>query len=305
MEYYFKLQIKRIERMISGFGIHPWLGCFLLFLAFIGGSVALFSSTAYANWIFLGVAILTILKLGSSQRVELLKILFQRGDFYKIRRIENSIISIPFIGFLLIQNSYEYAAGVAVSALLLATINFNQSVGFVIPTPFKRMPFEFVVGFRKAILLFLIAGFLLFKGIEYANFNLGLFAVGIMALVSISFYFKPEDAFFVWVYSSNSKVFLRKKVIIGLIGYLTLTVPFMVVLGSFFPSELVFIIGLGLIGLLFLIAVIYAKYSAFPKEINLPQVIFLGVCVWFPPLLFIVIPYFYIQSRKKLKFLLG
>ena len=291
--------------MISGFGINPTLGYFLLFLVFVGSSVALFSSTTYANWVYLGVSLLTISKLGNSQRVELLKTLFQKGDYYKIRLIENSIVSFPFIVFLLIQSSYVFAAGVTVSALLLATISMNQSVSFVIPTPFKRMPFEFVVGFRNALLLFLIAGFIMFKAIEFSNFNLGLFAVGVVALISISFFFKPEDEFFVWVHSSNSKAFLRKKVIIGIMGYLILTVPFMVVLGSAFSSELLFVIGLGVVGLLFLIAVIFGKYSAFPNEISLPQAVFIGACVWFPPLLFIVIPYFYVQSNKKLNFLLG
>ena len=291
--------------MISGFGIHPLLGYFLIFLVFVGSSLALFSATIYAKWIFLGIAILTILKLGNSQRVELLKILFQRGDYYKIRLIENSIVSIPFVVFLLIQNSYEFAAGVAISSLLLATISLNQSVNFVIPTPFKRMPFEFVVGFRNALIMFLIAGFILYKGIEYANFNLGLFAVGVVALGSISFFFKPEDEFFVWVHSSNTKGFLRKKVSMGIIGYSILTLPFMIVLGSFFRGELLFIVGLGVVGMLFLIAVIFGKYSAFPNEISLPQAVFIGACVWFPPLIFIVIPYFYVQSNKKLNFLLG
>jgi hypothetical protein len=291
--------------MISGFGIHPLLGVFLSVLIFVGSSVALYSATVYANWVFLGVAILTVLKISGSQRIELLKTLFQTGDYYKIRLIENSVVSLPFIVFLTIQNSLEFAAGVAVSAVLLAMVGRKSSLNFVIPTPFKRMPFEYVVGFRGAIVMFFVAGFILYKAIEYSNFNLGLFALGVVALVSISFYFKPEDEFFVWVHSSISQDFLRKKIIIGILGYLMLTLPFMVALGSFFSTKLLFIIGLGVVGMLFLIAVILAKYAAFPNEISLPQAVFIGVCVWFPPLLFIVIPYFYVQSNKKLNFLLG
>ena len=57
-------------------------------------------------------------------------------------------------------------------------------------------------------------------------------------------------------------------------------------------------------GISFLIVIILAKYAAFPNEIQLPQAIVLAACVWFPPLLLLTIPYFYIHAVQRLNRLL-
>jgi hypothetical protein len=57
-------------------------------------------------------------------------------------------------------------------------------------------------------------------------------------------------------------------------------------------------------GMAFLWTVILAKYAAYPREINLPEFTFIAVCVYFPPLLLALLPYFYMKSVKKLSLLL-
>jgi hypothetical protein len=305
MEYYFRLQFKRLQRTISDFGIQPFIGFFLSLLVFLVSSFTIFSQVAYSEYIYASLAILSVLKLGEENRINFLKSLFTVSDFYKVRLIENTLITIPFAGFLTFEGFYMLTIAVLIGSVVLSASSFNQRIHLVIPTPYKRMPFEFTIGFRKTYWALLLLGFIMYKAIEVGNFNLGLFSLGAITLISLSFFLIPENPFFVWVYAYSSKVFLVKKIKLGITGYLIFTTPFALVLAWVFTSDWIFVLGLELIGIVFLIAVILAKYSRFPKEISLPQVVFLGICLWFPPLVLLVIPYFYSNANKKLKEVLG
>lgn len=305
MKYYFQLQVKRFQRSISDMGLSPVVALIFIPVFFIASSVYIFTFNQYSNWIYISVGVLVVFKLGNENRIELLKSLFIKADFYKVRLIENTLVSIPFIAYLIFKGSYLFAVALVLISLLLVVFSFNQKVNFTIPTPFKKIPFEFIVGFRNTLLLMFVAVFLVFKSVEVGNFNLGLFAQGVMILLSLSFYLKPENDFFVWIFAMDSERFLKKKVFHAFIGYIILTIPFVITLSWFFTDEWMFILGLEFLGTLYLVAMVFAKYAAFPNEISLPQAVFLAVCVWFPPMLIIVIPYFYIQSNKKLNFLLG
>lgn len=305
MKYYFQLQVKRFQRSVSDMGLSLVIALILIPIVFIASSVYIFTFNQYSNWIYISVGVLAVFKLGNENRTELLKSLFRKVDFYKVRWIENTLAAIPFIAYLIFEESYLYAIGLLLTSLLLAAFSFNQKINFTIPTPFKKIPFEFIVGFRNTLLLILVAAFLIFKSVEVGNFNLGLFALGLVMLLSLSFYLKPENDFFVWIFSTDSKGFLKRKVIFSIIGYLVITLPFVITLSWFFAQKWQFIIGLEFLGIFYLVAMVFAKYSAFPNEIGLPQAVFLAISIWFPPLLLVVIPYFYVQSNKKLNVLLG
>lgn len=304
MKYYFQLQLKRFHRIILAAGLSPIIAFILTPLLFVAGSMYIFSMEQYSNWIYFSIGILAVFKLGNEERIELIKTLFKKGDYYKIRFIENSLISLPFIGYLIFEGSYLFASGLILISFILIIFNSSQKLNYTIPTPFKKIPFEFIVGFRYTFILLFIAAFLIFKSVEVGNFNLGLFGLGFVILLSLSYYLKPENEFFVWTHSLNSNQFLTRKIRFASIGYLLLTLPPFLALSWFFSNEWAFILGLEALGFFYLAAMVFAKYSAFPNEISLPQAVFLGLCVWFPPLLIIVIPFFYFQSDKKLKYLL-
>jgi hypothetical protein len=73
---------------------------------------------------------------------------------------------------------------------------------------------------------------------------------------------------------------------------------------AYYPSETGLILVFLLIGLMSLWTIILAKYSVYPGEINLPAVILITICIYFPPTLIAVLPFFYMKSVKKLKLLL-
>jgi hypothetical protein len=117
----------------------------------------------------------------------------------------------------------------------------------------------------------------------------------------MSHYAVPENDYYVWMYNCTPRQFLLKKTATAWLYLSMLTLPLMVVLSIFFWDKnwilfLILFLGLFLIG-----AMILAKYSAYPREMSLPQALFFGLAMWFPPLLLIVLPLFYKRAVQQLK----
>ena len=73
----------------------------------------------------------------------------------------------------------------------------------------------------------------------------------------------------------------------------------------FYPNEILTLIALILLSYIYIITIILAKYSVYPNEINLPEIILIGTSIVFPPLLLGIIPFFYTKSIKQLKLILN
>ncbi len=300
MKYYFVLQRRRIERKLIEFGLVPILGIALVVLSFVLFSIMLFSKTEYADWIMSLTGLYFVFNLGEFGRNEHLKSIFSTSNYHRIRILENTILTLPFALFLLVMKSYYLSLGLLLFAPLLARIRIKKTLSWSSPTPFKRFPFEFIVGFRRSYWVLILSYFLCFKSIDVGNFNLGIFALGLVFLISMSFYLKPEKEFFVWIYSCSVEVFLRKKIWTSIIGSSILSIPTLIMLFAFFPENALPLVGVQLLGYLFVISIILAKYSVYPNEMSLPQAILYGLSLWFPPMFLVVLPLFYKKSKAKL-----
>lgn len=301
MKFYLALQVKRLERKLTEIGIQPILGYVLLLLGFLSLSKYLFYKTEFAVWIYGVVAVSSVLRLGDVKRNDLLRAIFRKKEFYQIRLLENVIVASPFFLYLLYEGRYLMSLLLLPLSLLAVLANFRQSFFMTIPTPFRKFPFEFIVGFRKSLPFFLLAGFLLYKGIEIANFNLALFSLGLVFLMSMSFYLEPEALYFVWIFNSDASSFLRQKMLHALMCVSILSLPFLLLLCFYFPDKIWIMAITQFVGYGMLIAMLLAKYSAFPDTMSIPQGIFFALSLWFPPMLLITIPVFYAQSKKRLK----
>ena len=300
ISYYFSLQVQRIQRKFVEIGIPPLVGYILLFILFIALSKFLFYKTTYAAYIYVAFTITFLLQLGATNRTDLLYAIYQKKDYYRIRLIENSLLIVPFTGYLLYEKSYWMILVLIASAVLLALIAIKQQRQFTIPTPFRKIPFELIVGFRKSLVLFLIAYFLVYKAMEVGNANLSLAAIGLIFLTTMSFYFQPESTYFVWIYKKTINEFLLTKIGHAFMGVSLLTLPIWIAVIAMFPANLLLLLGVQMVGYMLLLTIILAKYSAFPHEINLPQAVLFGLSFLFPPLFLVIIPIFYSQSRKRL-----
>lgn len=300
MYYYFILQQRILNRKMEELGLHPFLGYFLGILVFFGLSFYLFYKMTYAGYIYAAIGLSLAFGFGEKERNDFLKTTFPLTSYRQVRAAENAMLVIPFVIFLSYKAEFLLAGGLLLSALLLSWFNSASRLNLTIPTPFFRFPFEFTTGFRKYWLLYLIAYFVAWKAIEVDNFNLGVGSLAFLCLLAMSHYALPENDYFVWMYNCTPRQFLLKKMATAWLYLSLLTFPLLLMLSIFFWDKswiLLLVLGLGL----FLIgAMILAKYSAYPREMSLPQALFFGLGVWFPPLLLIVMPLFYKRAVQRL-----
>ena len=304
MKSYLHLQKRMLERKLVEFGVHPLLGYFLILVFFLILSELIFFKLGYAAFIyaFLGLSLLPY--LGESKRNEFLKNIFSSKQYIETRLLENILAILPFTLFLFYKNCYLIGFAIFILSCLVSLINFANKLNWTLPTPFTKKPFEFTVGFRKTWAVLALAYFLCFMAINVANFNLGVFALAVVFFTSMSFYYEPENTYFVWIHSSDPKSFLTKKIYNALVQSTILSIPISVILGLFFQENIPIILTIQILGYIYLITIILAKYSSFPGFLSVPQGLIVAASFVLPPLLLVIIPYLYKKSLYRLKLLL-
>jgi len=300
MAYYLKLQFKRINRHLEALGFNVVLAYVLSLLAFVGMSKILFEKIKYAQYIYIAVTLWTCYTFSNPNRNQYLQLLFQHKNFRIIRLIENILIAIPFVTFLLYQNFYPGALIVLILAIVFSTIQIAVTNQFTLPTPFYKKPFEFITGFRKHYLIFIFAYLLTGISIYVDNFNLGIFALVIIMLTTLNFYAKPEPLFYIWTHAFSAANFLNDKIKTAISHSLILITPLVAVLLVFHLSYW-YIIGLVvLLCMMFLILILLGKYANYPAEVNLMPAIAIALSLLVPPFLCVFIPYFYLKAKQNL-----
>ena len=300
MKYYFLLQYTRLTRWLQYIGVHPIVGLIVSVVGFVALSIGLFYKTEFAGWIYLSIAISLLLKLSHKQRNDFLNNVFISSEYKVIRLVENGMLSLPFLFFLVFQGEWTIVLVLILSTILLSFYTVNRLFNGTIPTPFKKLSFEFIVGFRKTFWMIGIAYFLIIKGLQVDNYYLGLFGLALVFLTSLSYYQKPEDPFFVRIHSLSPKEFLWNKYLAAIGCTSILSIVGMVMLLVGFSADWVTTLMIYLIGSLLLGAMILTKYSGYPREIGIPQGFLFSLSVIFPPMLLITIWLFYSQSTKRL-----
>ncbi len=305
IRYYLYLQIKMFIRKLKDLGFDPVAGLILLFIVFIGFSFFLFYKTSYADYLYILVALGALSQLSERNRNDFLKSVFNHLTYLKLRLAENLLVTAPFIMFLLFKQLYISALILTVASSLLALVNIATSISTTIPTPFYHKPFEFTIGFRNTFSLFIFSYFLTYMSVSAGNFNLGGFALLLNFGVIISYFTKLENEYYIWVFNITPGRFLIQKIKTAILYSTILIFPVIIALGIFFNNNLEILLILILPGYIYLITVIMAKYSSYPHEVNLPQALLIGISLLFPPVLLVLIPFFYIQSTKRLKDILS
>ncbi len=292
------------NRKFKAAGIEPLFAYIILAIGFVTVSVFLFYKTVFAPYIYLLAALAGIANLSETRRNEFLKLCFGDNKLKGIRITENLVAAIPFLIFLVCKQLLLPALILIILSVLLALVNFRTTINFVIPTPFYKKPFEFTVGFRNSFYLVAAAYALTIIAVAVDNFNLGIFAILLVFAITLTYYTKPENEYYVWAYSLSAKKFLLEKIKTATLFSAALVFPIAVILGIFFPQSIVLLLVFYLAGLAFLIYMIVSKYATYPAELNITQAIILVVCIGFPPLLIFMIPYFFRKSENRLTSLL-
>ncbi|MEM6379219.1 MAG: hypothetical protein AAF705_13480 [Bacteroidota bacterium] len=304
LQYYLNLQLKRGLRKSAELGIPGIVGIPAIALALVAFALWLcYQTPRFAPYLLWFFSIGLILPLHNRDRVTFLKTVFPEPAFRLIRILENGIYILPFAIILLIQQYYVHVGILAVLAVLMATISIQHSFKRALPTPFLSIPFEHIVGFRRYLGLFILGAFLSYKGIAVDNFNLSLSGLVLAFLASMTFYATPEKAYYVWIFKHSPHGFLVFKCRQALLGSSISSIPFLIVLGSLYADKIWILLCIQAVGYAVLMAVVLAKYAAFPNEISVPQAILLVLSLAFPPFLIVAYSRFYHQAKQNLSIL--
>ena len=284
------------------FGLPLLIGFTLLTFVFILLSNHLFENTEFAVYVYGLIAMSFVSKLSEPKRNDFLKLIYNKDKYRKLRVVENIIYCLPFTLFLVYKNQFAFSSILNLLVIIITLFNFSTNVNATIPTPFSKKPFEFTVGFRKTFYIFPIAYFLTYISVSVGNFNLGIFSMLLIGITCFSYYSKIENDYFVWNYNLSSKDFLLEKTKTCLIYFSLLSLPIIITLAVYFFNEIDILIVFFLLCYAYLTTIIFAKYSSFPNEMNMSQGILIAISFAFPPILLILIPLFYSQSIKKIKY---
>lgn len=303
MTEYFYLQFRMANRKMREAGLHPVPGYILLLGGLILSSEILFRKTSFAPFVLILAAISLMIRVSEKRRNDFLQIVF--GDqIKKIRIAENVGIAFPFLVLLATHSEYPALLLLLPVTVLLALTTVAPVLNYSLPTPFYKYPFEFAAGFRNTFYIYPLAFLLTITAISVGNYNLGVFSMLLLFLMILGYYYTPENEYYIWIFSVPPGQFLLKKIGIALFYSTMVSLPILIALLISFPERAGTSLLFFFLGLAYITTVLLAKYSAYPNEINLPEVVAIVLSMYFPPLLLILLPYFYSKSLKKLNALL-
>jgi len=297
---YFSLMADIVLRHIRSWGLRPWVFFIIVGPAFVVFSALLFDRTDYAPSLYAGLALYVVFHLNGASRLVFLRNHFGLQKSRIVRLIENALCVLPFLVFLLYMRDYYIAAGLMTLICALVFFPSQRIIPWVVPTPFGRRPYEFLTGFRKTFPLLLLLAVLMYQAVAAGNFNFAAGITGFVFLIMISYYSEVEEAYFVWIHAYTPGRFLQYKIKYALLHGVILASPFVLTCLLIDPGQWYVIALVVIYGLVYLVAVVLARYAAFPHQIDLIQGILLGIAFVLPPVLLYVIFLFYRRSIRSL-----
>lgn len=294
------MQFNLLKRRFNDAGFEPRVALVLFAIGFVYLSNYLFSKTDAAPYFYVLLATLLLLSLSEFRRNDFLKTHFSQNELIRIRQLENGIVALPFVLFLL-ATCHFWSAFLVIGIAFLMTFFVNRPRFHVtLPTPFSRKPFEFTVGFRATWMLVLAALVLEVIAIAVSNAQLGIAAMMSVIVLTLNFYKTPEDAYYVWNFNRTPYQFLIYKITYAWRHVSVLVLPFVVLNGIFFWEQIGYtLLFLGM-GFLVQLLIVLAKYVDYPNEIGLITTLLIIVSIFFPLLLLFTIPFFFVQGIQRL-----
>ena len=302
--HYFKFQSSIAARKIKDSGLDPWLGILLFGILLTGGSVYLFSKTDSAGYFIALIGLAVLIPLSEKERNDFLRITLSKKHYQSIRLIENGLMLLPFLIVLLAFAQISLAMVLLVLGMLMSFQRMGKFQSTVRYSPFGKHPFEFASGIRNSTLFYLAVDALLIPAMMSNNASLGMFVLGMHFLLAFSFYTQVENEILVWNFHGGPKKFLRHKINAAFRQITLLNFPVVLILCLSWPENWWIILVVYVFGLLLLSSIVLAKYSAFPRVMNVPEGIVIAIGVSFPPLLILAIPYFYKKAHRQLQTIL-
>jgi hypothetical protein len=146
--------------------------------------------------------------------------------------------------------------------------------------------------------------FILMQSIIFNNENLGLVTLISTLYVCSFFYIKPEEKFYVWIYSLTPSKFLLHKIRLTVINSIIISTPFFIALTLFNIRHTHIYIIVIIVGISVIITSIVSKYSNYPEEVNIQQLFIIAISMIFPFIIPLIVFFLYKRSLTNLKTIL-
>ncbi len=299
--HYLELKRKILDRRLLEFGIQPYLAYILAPLLFFFISFLLFYKTEYAVYIYSTLALSYLFQFSNKKKSDFLELYFKKEAFKKIRIVENALVVLPFVIFLLFKMHFMWALGLTLFALGLSFFKGKANSNLHLPTPFGKYPYEFATGIRKLFPFYLGILFLLLMAVSVGNYNLGLFALAMVPFLCMNFYGELENPFYVWIYNKSPMDFLKHKALVASFYLCLLSLPVFIVLAFVFPEMIKISIAVFVLSFGYLASYIVFKYVRFPQQQNFAQIVLLTLSYLFPPLLIVTVGYYIGKAKLNLQ----
>lgn len=291
--------------MSTAFGLHPYLSILCIVIFFLVGTAMVFQRIIFPEIIYSGICFFVVLLFSEKRRNNFLKHIFPKERFTKIRIFENVVTSLPFCVGIVIMGNYLYTILPLIISFGLSYYNQGGRLSTVIPTPFGKNPFEFIVGFRKWVALYLCLFLVFAISLYVGNYKLGLFCLSLTLLLCLDFYSKYEKQYFLWIHNMDSRAFIHEKIRVALKHAVIISLPFYTLLICFYVDCFLSTIGVLLVLLFYIIFIVLFKYSAYPMGPHLKNILILVCSILFPVLMVFLFPYFYNKSIVNVKLYLS
>lgn len=202
---------------------------------------------------------------------------------------------------LSIFGKWQQSFGLIIIAFSAAFLKLPQINAAAIPTPFRKFPFEFIIGFRKTFWMWFLLLPTLYLCFKYNNNALALAGFAVILIVQIQFYNVQEALWYVWNEAKTPSEFLFHKIQTGLICMLISNALPTILLSIFLPDAAWAIIGTFLLSLILATFAVVNKYAWIPNQLPAIQGFLFVLNLFFPPLLIFSIPYLFRKAEANLK----
>jgi hypothetical protein len=297
---YLKLRARLLHRHLTDFGFPSWAGVPAVALGFAGLCALIYARMPQPGWVICGTALAVLSQLSDKGRLDFLRVTFTRRRLRQIRLAENALLALPFGLALALGLQLWPLVALALGAPLLSLVSMGRRGNWVVPTPFGRWPFEYVVGFRWTFWLPPLLGFVTYQAIKVDNANLGIAVMAVWWLVMASFHQRAEHEHFVLLHKGGITSFLRGKITIAALASNALSLPFALATCIAWPSNSGLVVVAQLAGTAFVVTWLLAKYAHYPEPLGLLPSLVLLAAVLCPPVMLLLIPHFYSKAKTSL-----
>jgi hypothetical protein len=299
--YYLNLEWKLINRKLIKVGFN--LTVFWIVVPALSSLIALnlVQKDSISAWVLLGGFSLLFQVPPSKIHHDFLNTNLGNLNISAIRITRNLLISIPLIVLFLVFNKWPQILALFVLAFLFSWIKTPQLKLFALPTPYRKYPFEFIIGFRRYFWIWTILIPMIYVSKIYQNDALAIFAFVVILLVQLQFFNIQEPTWYIWNEAKTPSEFLYFKIRIGLIcSLISNTIP-AILLSVILPESAIIIASLWALSLVLCPFAIVCKYAFIPSQLPALQGFLFAFNIIFPPFLLFSIPYLFKKAELNLK----